>query len=184
MSDYAKDLLRVSSRLLARRSGQKGPIRNAYVRRSISTTYYAIFHFLIADAASKIVGAGGSLQRRRRVFVRTFSHAGLTAALGKMKGSNIDPSIADLFVSASAATRTAPTPPFIRLMATTYLDAKAKREDADYNLNKPLSAQDASHLRRTVIRAIRAWEGANSASDRDAKHAVAILISAKGQLRA
>ncbi len=183
MSSFSDDLLRASTRLLARRKGQKGPLKSAYVRRSISTTYYAIFHFVLAETAVRIVGAGNDLSQRRRVFVRTLSHAGLSASFGKLKGLAIDKSVDDLFRLPSTPSGAVLTPFFVQQLAAAYLDARAKREDADYNLNQLLSETDARQLRRRVIRAVKAWDAANTRPDRDNKHAVAILISLKGKLR-
>ncbi|MDP4023394.1 hypothetical protein Q8W71_12215 [Methylobacterium sp. NEAU 140] len=183
MSTFSDDLLRASSRLLGRRKGQKGPLKGAYVRRSISTTYYALFHFLIDETAGRLVGSGNDLRQRRRLFIRTLSHAGLTTTFGKLKGATIDASVVDLFRLPSVAAGSVPTPPFLQQVATAYLDARAKREDADYNLSEPLSETDARQLRRRVTRAIGAWKAANTASDRDSKHALALLVSLRGQLR-
>ncbi|WP_375429437.1 hypothetical protein [uncultured Sphingomonas sp.] len=57
------------------------------------------------------------------------------------------------------------------------------REDADYDLNAVLTEADARRLRLRVRRVIRAWRGARSPADRDAKHAVAALVLLKGALR-
>ena len=76
-----------------------------------------------------------------------------------------------------------PTSHFVQQLATAYLDAKANREDADYNLNEPLSETDARQLRRRVKRAIDRWENAKTPADRDFKHSVAILLALKGKLR-
>lgn len=183
MSAFSDDLLRASSRLYSRRRGQKGPLKSAYARRSISTAYYALFHFLLDEASVRIVGSHHDLRHRRRMFIRTFSHTGLTTAFGKLKGATVDSSAVDLFRLPATAAGPVATPPFLRQIATAYLDAKAKREDADYNLNEPLTEIDARQLHRRVKRAIDAWKSANTQTDRDFKHAVAILLSLKGQLK-
>lgn len=183
MSTFGDDLLEAASSLLSRRTGQKGPLKSAYVRRSISTTYYAIFHFCLDEAALRLVGTGGELRQRRRLFIRTLSHSGLTAGFGKLKGATIDRSVEDLFRSPSDAPGPVAVPAFVQQIATAYLTAKAMREDADYNLSAPLSASDARKIRRRVHLALQAWTGANTQADRDAKHAVALLLSLKGRLR-
>lgn len=183
MSTFSDDLLRAASRLYSRRKGQRGPLKSAYVRRSISTTYYAMFHFCLDEAALRLVGTSNDLRQRRRLFIRTLSHSGLTVAFGKLKGATIDRSVEDLFRTPGTASGPITTPPFVQQLASAYLDAKSKREDADYNLNEPLSETDARQLRRRVDRAIRAWEKATIQTDRDTKHVVAILLAAKGKLR-
>ncbi|GJE18100.1 hypothetical protein [Methylobacterium marchantiae] len=183
MSNFSDDLLRAAARLHARRTGQKGPLKSACVRRSISTSYYAIFHFSLDEAALRLIGTSNELRQRRRLFVRTLSHTGLTITYGKLKGATIEKSVEDLFRLPATAAGPISTPAFVQQLATAYLDAKAKREDADYNLSEPLSATDARQLHRRVRRAIRDWKSAASAADRDTKHAVALLLSLKGKLR-
>lgn len=62
-------------------------------------------------------------------------------------------------------------------------DAQAKRHDADYDLNKPLSELDALIVHSRVTQAIRQWRGATSAADKDFKHALCMLMLLKGKLR-
>lgn len=181
MPDFPADLLRAARRLLVRRAGQTGPLRSAYIRRSLSTSYYALFHFCLDEAALRIVGASGNLRQRRRIFVRTLSHTGLAGTFGKLRGAAIDKSVEAFFRSPGSPPGPIATPAFVRQFAMTYLDARAKREDADYDLNAPLSEADARQLHRRVGRAMRDWQDANSQADRDVKHAVAILLSLKGR---
>jgi hypothetical protein len=183
MSTFSDDLLRAASRLYSRRKGQKGPLKSAYVRRSISTTYYALFHFCLDETALRLIGTSNDLRQRRRLFIRTMSHTGLTVAFGKLKGATVDRSVEDLFRLPGTAPGPIVAPGFVQQLAAAYLDAKAKREDADYNLNEPLSETDARQLRRRVRNAIQSWRGATTQPDRDTKHAVAILLSLKGKLR-
>ena len=183
MSIFSDDLLRAASRLYTRRTGQKGPLKSAYIRRSISTTYYAIFHFCLDETAQRLIGTGNDLRNRRRLFIRTLSHTGLTTAFGKLKGPSIERSVEELFRLPTTPDGPIATPDFLRHLATAYLDAKVKREDADYNLNEPLSEIDARQLRRRVKNAIDDWNRSTGPHDRDMKHAVAILLSLKGKLR-
>ncbi|WP_124263051.1 hypothetical protein [Methylobacterium sp. XJLW] len=183
MSSFSDDLLTTSKRLIRRKTGQRGPLKAAYVRRSISTTYYALFHFCLDETALRLVGSTNDLKQRRRVFIRTFSHTGLTTAFGKLKGAHIDKSVENLFLGPGNTSSPIATPAFVQQLATAYLDAIAKREDADYNLNEPLSATDASQLHRRVKRAIDGWKQATTPADRDFKHAVSLLLSLKDQIR-
>lgn len=183
MSDFSTDLLSAAQQLIERKAGQKGPFRSAFVRRSISTTYYALFHFCLDEATMRLVGTSGDLRQMRRSYARTFTHTGLTVAFGKLRGATIDPTIDVVFRRPGTPPGPIATPAFVQQLATAYLDAKAKREDADYNLNEALSTTDASQVHRRVRRAIEAWEQATTPSDRDIKHAVALLLSLKGQIR-
>src|SRR6266699_3301941 len=143
MARYHDQLLVAARRLLARRSGQRGKLSSARIRRSISTSYYAIFHFLIEEAATRLVGSHNDLLRRRRILIRSFTHKGIKTALNKVKGQNVDPSAVDFFRQPGAGGGPVRSPGFVRSLATAFSDAQAKRHDADYNLNEPLSEADA-----------------------------------------
>jgi hypothetical protein len=68
-------------------------------------------------------------------------------------------------------------------MAAAFSDAQAKRHDADYDLNEALTELDAQNLIARVEREIAAWRAANTAEDRDFKHALCVLMLLKGQIR-
>lgn len=183
MPGYDDDLLRVSRRLVLRRQGQRGRLSNAHIRRSISTTYYAIFHFLIEEATAGLIGSSNALRNRRRTAARAFTHAGLRRALSSVAGATVEPSVQGLFRTPNAGAGPVSVPIFAQEMAKAFLDAQAKREDADYDLNKPLSEADARLLRSRVRRAIAGWRAARSVGDRDFKGALCLLCLLKGQAR-
>lgn len=176
MADYDTELLEAARRLVARRAGQRGKLPSARVRRSISTTYYALFHFLLEEVGKKIAGTGNTLRVRRRMLVRSVSHKGARAALNKLKGPTVDATVRDFFGT------TAP-PFFVSNFARAFSDAQTKRLDADYDLNKPLSEGDARVLRLRARRVIRLWRNATSPADRDFKSALCLLVLLNGKLR-
>jgi len=158
MASYDEELLETARRLLSRRSGQRGKLPGARIRRSISTSYYALFHFLLDEVGIRLVGTGNDLRRRRRILARTLSHKGIRTALDKVRGSQIDTSVDDFLQSPGGAP--GPGPMFARNLANAFIDAQAKRHDADYDMNKPLSELDARLLRGRVRRVIAGWRGA------------------------
>lgn len=182
MADYHVELQRAALRLLARRTGQRGPLPAARIRRSISTSYYALFHFLLDEAGSKLVGTGTSLKRRRRLLGRTIAHRSVRMAMSRVQGPPIPPPFDEFFRPQGIQGPVVP-PVFVRTMAAAFADVHAKREEADYDLNKPFSENDARAVYRSVGRAIGRWQTANSPADRDFKHALLLLIVLKGQLR-
>ena len=181
MSAYDEELLKAATRLLARPAGQRGPIGSAYVRRSISTSYYALFHFLLEEVTRRVAGTGNGLRVRRRMLARVVMHKGMRMALDKIRGVEINISVQGFFESAGVQLAAAPM--FARNLASAFLDAQTKRESADYDLNEPLSATDARLLRGRVRRVIRARRNADVKADRDFKHALSILILLRGQSR-
>jgi hypothetical protein len=181
---YDDELLKAARRLLARRAGQRGKLPGARVRRSISTSYYALFHFLMEEVGTRVVGTRNDLGRRRRLVSRTLSHAGVKTTLSKVRGARAEVSVEDFLRLSSAAPGPVSPPLFAHNLANAFIDAQAKRFDADYDLNKALSELDARLLRSRVARVIAAWRAANTAADRDFKQALCVLMLLKGQLRA
>ena len=183
MATYDEELIRAARRLTARRKGQKGKLPSARVRRNISTSYYALFHFLVEEACLNIVGRTNDLRRRRRTLARLFTHAGIKTALEKARGPTVDSSVADLMRPAGVVGGAVQSPDFARRLAAAFSDAQAKRHDADYDLNKALTELDARLLASRVRRVIKTWRASGSIGDRDFKHALCILMMLKGRLR-
>ncbi len=183
MATYDAELLEAARRLLVRRAGQRGKLSSARIRRSISTSYYALFHFLLEEVGLKVAGSNNELRKRRRVLARTISHKATKATLDRVRGIQVDPSFEDFLRPVGAAAGPVAPPVFAKNLANAFLDAQAKRHDADYDMNKVLSEVDATLLMERVKRVIVAWRAANSPSDSDFKHAICILILLKGQLR-
>jgi hypothetical protein len=182
MASIEEDLLDVAGRLLRTDSGAKGKLPGARIRRSISTTYYAIFHFLLEEAGRGLIGTHNDYRFQRRVLAREFTHDGMKSALEKVRGANVHPSVAH-FMASPAGVASAPSPNFARELASVFADAQAQRHDADYNMNVSFSRYDARTLLDRVERAIRGWTAATSAKDREFKHALYILMLLKGKLR-
>lgn len=189
MATYDNELLEAARRLLVRRSGQRGKLPSARIRRSISTTYYALFHFILDEVGARIVGTRNDLRKRRRLLSRMVTHKGIRTTLDKVRGGHVNASVADFLQPPGVAAIPQPPPPlltplFVRYLANAFIDAQTKRYDADYDMTKSLSELDAQLLRMRTHRAIARWRAANTTTDRDFKHALCVLILLKGQLRA
>jgi len=184
VATHDAELLITARRLLTRRTGQKGKLPSARIRRSISTTYYALFHFVLEEVGNRVVGTSNDLRVRRRILARTITHKGAKTTFDKMRGANVDTSVADFVRPKGHGGGAVATPAFVQTLAKTFIDAQAKRHDADYDLNTPLSENDARLLRSRVRRAIDGWRAASTPADRDMKAAICTLVLLKGQLRA
>ena len=90
MARFEDELLAVASRLIRRRPGQRGKLSSAQIRRSISTSYYALVHFLLSEAGTRLVGSRNDLRRRRQILARAFTHRGIRTALEKVGGETVD----------------------------------------------------------------------------------------------
>lgn len=183
MARYHEELLAAAKLLIERKAGQRGRLAEARVRRSISTTYYALFHFLLEDFSIRIIGTENPLTGRRRIFVRQFTHTGLLTALSKLSRPNLVEDKTVDFLIAGNSTRPCPTPIFARTMSTAFEDAQAKRHDADYNLARKFIAAEALLLIDRVEAAIVEWAQNNQPADRDFKHALGLFCLLGGKLR-
>jgi hypothetical protein len=146
MATYDGELLEAASRLLVRRAGQRGRLPSARIRRSISTSYHALLHFLLEKVGTRVVGTQNDLRRRRRILGRTVTHKGIKTTLDKIRGQHVDASIADFLRPPGITLPPVAAPLFVRNLANAFVDAQAKRHDADYDMNKLLSELDARLL--------------------------------------
>jgi hypothetical protein len=183
VSSYDNELLIAAGQLIARDARQRGRLPLARIRRSISTSYYAIFHFILDEVGRRIVGTDNHLRIRRQLLGRTISHRAIKGALAKVRGASVEASVAEFFGGGAGAGKI-PTPAFVSHIASVFADAQAKRHDADYNLGSKLSETDARLLVLRVRKAIETWRSARTAADRDFKQGLVLLIVLKGQLRA
>jgi uncharacterized protein (UPF0332 family) len=176
MARYYAETLSAAERLIQRDPGQRGRIASARIRRSISTSYYALFHFLLEECTARAVGTKATLLRWRRIVSRVFWHRGLRATLRKVQAAALAPGLADYFGVAVAR-------PFARLLGETFVRAQEQRHEADYDLNASLSELDARILIQSVRDAVRAWQQQNAEADRDFKQALSLLLLLEGRLR-
>ncbi len=183
MPTHDEALLEAAEHLLQRAGGQRGRLSRARVRRSVSTVYYAIFHFLLDEIGQKIIGAHGDLLARRRILERTISHKSLKTALDKVRGNAVEKSVANFLKPVGAAAGPVAAPAFVRTIANAFVDAQEKRLEADYDPSETLSEEDARVLADRVKAGIDGWRAATSDADRDFKQALCVLMLLKGQLR-
>src|SRR3954467_2423484 len=112
MPTYDAELLEV-----ARRTGQRGRLPSARIRRSISTSYYALFHFLLDEVGARVVGTHNDLRRRRRLLSRAVMHRGMKTTLDKVRGTRTDISVEEFLRPSGAALGPVAPPIFVRNLA-------------------------------------------------------------------
>lgn len=175
--------------LLAFAQGQANVLATGFaeqtaMRRAVSSAYYVLFHFLVAEISTRLVGEAPALSRRRHALERVLTHAGLKLALDKVRGREADSGIADLLRPAGTGVAAVIVPDFARNMAANFADLQAERHDADRDWNTTFAMIDALLRCDSVADAIAAWESADTPVDRDVKHALALLMLLRGRLRA
>ena len=182
MASYYEELLK-AARLVLRRRGRVGKLSSARVRRSISTSYYALFHFLLDEAGRSVIGTANDLRRRRRALGRTMTHSGIRVTMEKIRGASVNSSVQDFLRHPGTSGPVVCVPSFAQELARAFLDVHLQRMDADYDLNKSLSERDAVVVRNRVRRAIAGWRAAKTPSDKDFKSALCVLMLLNGKLR-
>lgn len=147
---FPQDLLEQANHLAKRET--KRP-KQASLRRSVSTSYYALFHLLTADATA-IIGTAMTLASRQAM-ARWFDH-------GEMKRA------CNHFSTATAPTKekaprhlssilAAPVSADLQSVALAFIRLQEARHDADYNLTRGWTRLTAQQHVEIARNAFEAW---------------------------
>jgi len=151
MSRLSSDLL-AQARALARREPRRP--REASLRRSVSASYYALFHYLIEECARLTVGAAHDRAPFRQFAGRAFVHAKMKAVCEEFAKTSprselLKPFWASLQVANNLEVRT---------VAKNFIDLQDQRHAADYDLSRHLSREDADTAADRAQESVEAWE--------------------------
>jgi uncharacterized protein (UPF0332 family) len=126
-------------------------LSQADIRRAVSAAYYALFHLLVEAATDLLCPKQPSgLQAR---FRRAFLHSGMKVVCKQFEAGrilNMSPEMRDLF--------TEPIEPELLNVAKAFRDLQAIRHSADYDLDTPISGDDAKIQLRKADHAFRDWQ--------------------------
>jgi len=147
-----KELLDVAQELY-----EADNVTEAHIRRSISTTYYAIFQYFCNSVSSEFLGDDEDLSRAKEHLKRSIQHKPLVnrchiANSNRYKKSNLE------------------FPEEVRSFAFAICSAQSQRELADYDTNYQFEKKDAELLHQQVSTAIDDFEKI------DAKHRKAFYV--------
>lgn len=124
--------------------------QQASLRRSISASYYALFHFLTYRAARHLVGTSDDLENLRNLFRRAFNHgemAGVCRGFQNGLGGLPDP-IED-------AMSPVEVPEELVGIAEAFVHLQTQRQRADYDLEATFLSQDALRLHGRAYECIK-----------------------------
>ena len=126
----------------------------AALRRSISTSYYAVFHLLI-DAASEMFIEGPGREQLRAAVRRTFGHDRMASACkaflsGRHKLSK--------FLSASP-------PPELTKLSNVFVQLQEARHRADYDTSARFTQKDAQSCFYSALDAFSFWRAIRDSED-------------------
>lgn len=132
---YALALMSVAENLA--RARQKGEVlRQAELRRSVSTAYYALFHAVRLDYSDFLVGRT-KLARESKAWTkayRTLNHGPLANASGQLKSAEMAPETLRFY--------------------DIFADLKSKRERADYEADNDFSQDEVDNALSQAKRAL------------------------------
>lgn len=148
----SSDLLEQAARLA---KGKKGRPKEADLRRSISASYYAMFHFLIEDVVGTVLGKGASKRELCHLVSRSFDHGKMKSfclELNKKPAQNQKLLAPHLLRIGSTALKDAAS------FGAAFADLQEHRHKADYDLTFTVSKNQALALHTKAIDAIKDWK--------------------------
>lgn len=152
MTDYARDLLKQAE--LLHRHDKLRP-KQANLRRSISATYYAMFHGLCAEASRHLFGGWVDDSTLAAIIPRLFSHEQMKAACKVFANADRGTSpklLTEAFTQLEIAKLT-----LLQEVANCFVELQEARHTADYDLTESFSREDARNWTQRVTKAFSAW---------------------------
>lgn len=140
----------------------------ASLRRSISASYYALFHRLVDDATRTLI----SRRYRdplRQAISRAFYHSDMRSLSESLARGNLPRKLADAFSPA-------PIDPTLRSIAQAFWDLQEARYQADYNSYRSFSRREALYHLQLATRAIENWGQIRKTHQADAYLAGLLII--------
>ncbi|TXD36970.1 hypothetical protein FRC98_09520 [Lujinxingia vulgaris] len=132
--------------------------KQASLRRSVSTSYYAVFHFLIEQATRSLIGGQPESKPLRQLLARSFEHGEMASACKSFRGGvgSLPAGVKDVMAHLDL-------PRELQLVARHFVWLQQERHDADYNLFRTFLRRDATNAHeraRSVIKDL--WPSTNS----------------------
>lgn len=124
--------------------------RQASLRRSVSSAYYALFHLLIDEGSRRLV-SGTQRSDLRQTLARAFTHQEMKIVAERFSKGTVPPRLANLLPSTSIPTQ-------LQDVAMAFVELQQARHEADYNLSKRFSRQEAVDLVEMASDAFASWK--------------------------
>jgi len=123
------------------------------LRRAVSAAYYALFHLLIYEASRVFVKDGDTIG----MIARSYGHGDMLKISQNFARGDLPKKLRPLLATLNSAER---KPIFDRLksIAQTFVDLQEARHDADYNLRKSFTRNEAETFIELAERAFIDWQ--------------------------
>lgn len=108
---FHDDLLQLARRTFELDAGPGRP-RQATLRRTISTAYYALFHLLVSEATSRMGLRGPDAKRFQRGLGRAFEHETMKLASAAIKATDVAGGIGAVATPLTSRSSRAPSSSF------------------------------------------------------------------------
>lgn len=133
---------------LARRERHKP--RQASLRRSVSSAYYALFHLIVGEAAG-LLARGTSRRHLRHVLARSLDHADIRHAASSFLSGSPPRAFRAAFEYESVSRE-------LKSVAGTFADLMERRHEADYHPGRKSTRNEClDNVDRAAV-AFRDWE--------------------------
>ena len=132
----------------------------ASLRRSISTSYYALFHRLV-DEATRMMISRGQRTGVRECLSRSFRHNEMKNLCTSIAGGTPPTRLVPAF-------QPLPLDPLLIAIAKAFADLQEARHRADYNIYRPFRRHEALHFHQLADTAIADWKSIRKSQQADA----------------
>jgi uncharacterized protein (UPF0332 family) len=133
--------------------------KQASLRRSVSASYYALFHFLIDDVVHVTIGSAPDLRLARCCIGRTMQHTGMKDyCKSVMKDLSDNKLLSKHWTGVAAAVKLD-----AKNTAESSVDLQEKRHSADYDLTCKFTRHEAKDAHDLSNEAIKAWKRVKAA---------------------
>ena len=139
---------------LALKLAEAGESDQASLRRSVSTSYYALFHFLVDEATKRMFGAEDERAILRSWLARKFEHGAMKKAAQAFASGASRRGSHGKFLGVLNGR---PVQPEIVHIAETFVQVQSARHDADYNMSKTFDKRSVLNLAHKVERSFENW---------------------------
>ena len=127
----------------------KKPIQ-ASLRRSVSASYYALFHYLV-DEATKLMLPGNVCAPLRKRFARSFDHGNMKKVAEQFSSSTIPYDLSSYFNADSLDES-------LSYVADSFVKLQKSRHNADYNLEDSLFRHKVLESAYMSKKAFNSWK--------------------------
>jgi hypothetical protein len=144
----SRDLLELADHL-ARRERRRP--RQSSLRRSVSTTYYALFHFLVDQSTRGLFGGSPQTSALRVAAARAFQHGDMRRACTRFRSSVLGRP------PGAARSGSPNVPSEVRSLAEAFVVTQEERHKADYDTGARFTRSQALALVQRAREDMNAW---------------------------